>query len=272
MEQPVWKPGQGIPAEPLGTGTAIETRPPAPVAPEPVRTPSAPPTPRRPVPRPPSPAGAGGRPVPRPPSRAGGISLAERPPWLVPAAVAVVIVLVLGILGFVVLHRGGSNPTAQVHTTPSPHTSNSPHASPTASGHNPQTVPTYAPASTDPVKSVQICTTDSPCNIPGTTPETATACTLSSCKVEVAIYFSSVQKSVAYKYDLKFFDRCTGTTTDLPGPNSATTPSTGYIVAIPSDHWAVSIPSGVKSGALVAVSSSPAIAASPPLLLGADSC
>lgn len=260
MEQPVWKPGQGIPAEPLGTGTAIETRPPAPVAPTPVRTPTVPPTPRRPV--------------PRPPSRGGGISLAERPPWLVPAAVAVVIVLVLGILGFIVLNRGGGNPQARAHTTPSAHTSpgSSPHASPTPTGHNPQTVPSYAPATADPVKSVQICTTDSPCSIPGSTPESATVCTLSSCKIEVAIYFTSVQKSVAYKYDLKFFDRCTGQTTDLPGPNSATTPSTGYIVAIPSDHWAVSIPSGIKSGALVAVSSSPAIAASPPLLLGADSC
>lgn len=258
MEQPVWKPGQGVPAEPLGTGVAIETRPPAPVAPEPVRTPTAPPPVRRSV--------------PRPPSRGAGISLAERPPWLVPAAVAVVIVLVLGILGFVVLHRGGSNPTAQVHTTPSPHSSSSPHASPSPSGHTPQTVPSYAPATADPVKSVQICTTDSPCNIPGSTPETATNCSLTSCKVEVAIYFTSVQKSVSYQYTLKVFDRCTGTTTDLPGPNAATTPPTGYIVAIPSDHWSVSIPAGIKSGALVAVSSSPAVAASPPLLLGAETC
>ena len=263
MEQPVWKPGQGIPSEPLGTGVAIQTRPPAPVAPEPVRAPTAPPVPRRPVPRPP----AGG----------GGISLAERPPWLVPAAVAVVIVLVLGILGVVVLNRGGSNPSAKVHTTPSAHASTSPgtspHASPSPSGHNPQTVPSYAPASADPVKSVQICTTDTPCAIPGSTPETATNCTLNSCKVEVAIYFTSVQKSVSYQYTLKVFDRCTGTTTDLPGPNAATTPASGYIVAIPSDHWNVNIPGGIKSGALVAVSSSPAVAASAPLYLGSqNSC
>jgi hypothetical protein len=260
MEQPVWKPGQGVPAEPLGTGVAIETRPPAPV---PVRTPT--------------PAPAVRRPVPRPPSRgAGGFSLDERPPWLVPAAVAVAIVLLLGIFGVIIFNRPNSNPTAQTHNTPSPHSSTSPHtspgASPTATGHTPQTVPSYAAASADPVKSVQICTTESPCNIPGSSAETATACTLSSCKVEVAIYFTSVQKSVAYKYDLKVFDRCTGTTTDLAGPNSATTPSSGYIVAIPSDHWSVSIPGSIKSGALVAVSSSPAVAASAPLLLGADAC
>ncbi|HET7420088.1 MAG TPA: hypothetical protein VFL27_06875 [Candidatus Dormibacteraeota bacterium] len=262
MEQPAWKPGAAVPAEPLGFGIATETRPPAP-APAPVRTPTPPPAARKPV--------------PRPPSRGGGIALAERPPWLVPAAVAVVIVLVLGILGFIVLNRGNSNPTAQVHTTPSAHTSTSPGVTPKTSpsptgSHNPQTVPSYAPASADPVRSVQICTTENPCNIPGASAETATACTLSSCRLEVALYFTSVQKSVAYQYTVKVFDRCTGTTTDLPGPNSATTPSTGYIVAIPSDHWIVSIPANIKSAALVAVSSAPAVAASAPLMLGADTC
>jgi hypothetical protein len=76
---------------------------------------------------------------------------------------------------------------------------------------------------------------------------------------------------VPYSYIVKFFDRCTGQTTDLPGP-STTTPASGYIVAIPNDHVSVSIPSGVKSGALVAVSQTPAVAASAPLLLGGDSC
>ena len=85
------------------------------------------------------------------------------------------------------------------------------------------------------------------------------------------MYFTSVQKSVPYSYILKFFDRCTGQTTDLPGANT-TTPPSGYIVAIPTDHLAVSIPSGVKSGALVAVSQTPAVAASAPLLLGGTSC
>ena len=85
------------------------------------------------------------------------------------------------------------------------------------------------------------------------------------------MYFSAVQKSVPYSYTVKFFDRCTGQTTDLPGP-SATTPASGYIVAIATDHWPVSIPSGVKSGAIVAVASKPAVARSEPLLLGTDSC
>ena len=85
------------------------------------------------------------------------------------------------------------------------------------------------------------------------------------------MYFTAVQKSVQVSYILKFFDRCTGQTTDLPGAGTST-PATGYIVAIPTDHLAVSIPRGVKSGALVAVSATPAVAASVPVLLGADSC
>ena len=85
------------------------------------------------------------------------------------------------------------------------------------------------------------------------------------------MYFSSAQKSVPISYTLKFFDRCTGQTTDLPGAKT-TTPATGYIVAIPTDHLTVKIPSGVKSGALVAVAQQPGVAASAPLLLGGDSC
>ena len=83
------------------------------------------------------------------------------------------------------------------------------------------------------------------------------------------MYFTAVQKSTQISYILKFFDRCTGQTTDLPGAGT-TTPSTGFIVAIPTDHLAVSIPVGVKSGALVAVSQTPAVAASAPLLIGSQ--
>ena len=264
VEQPAWKPGEAVPAEPLGTGVAAVDTPPAPTEPPPSRTPTVPPPIRRPT-------------VPRPPAGRGGAGiLAERPSWLVPAAVAVVIILILGIVGIKLLSgRSTGSPIAQ-HTSsssPSAHPTSTPRATPTStpSGKAPLAVPTtFGPSSADPVKSVQICTTASPCNIPGASAETATSCSLSSCKLEVAMYFTSVQKSVPYSYIVKFFDRCTGQTTDLPGP-SATTPATGYIVAIPTDHLAVNIPGGVKSGALVAVSQTPAVAASAPLLIGSQS-
>jgi hypothetical protein len=95
--------------------------------------------------------------------------------------------------------------------------------------------------------------------------------------VEVALYFSSEQKGLAH-YDLKFFDRCTGQTTPIQGPSDvdmSKVRAAGLIVAIPgpaSGKFPVTIPAGVKSGALVAVASKPAIAASAPLLLGADTC
>src|SRR2546425_488529 len=259
-EPPVWNPGEPAPAEPLGTGVAT------------VETPAAVPTPA-PVPRAPISAPARKPSVPRPPSR--GVP-SGRPPWLVPAAVAVVIVILLGAVGVIVLaNRGGGPITGGVHATPtaSANPSGSPRTSPSASATTkaPQAVPNFGATSADPITKVQICSPDSPCNIPGASPESATACELTSCRLEVAFYFSAVQKSVPYSYTVKFFDRCTGQTTDLPGP-SATTPASGYIVAIATDHWTVNIPSGVKSGAIVAVASKPAVARSEPLLLGAETC
>lgn len=200
----------------------------------------------------------------------------ERPGWLIPAAIAAVVVILLGIGGVVLVSsrtNKGEGPIAQ--TSPSARATASPKASPaqspTPAGNRPQSVPTnFGPASADPISKVQFCTTANSCPIQQGTPnETGTACDLSSCKVEVAVYFSSPQKSVSVAYNLKFFDRCTGTITDLPGPKS-TTGSAGWIVIIPADKWNVNIPSGVKSGALIAVSSQPSVAASAPLLLGSD--
>ena len=201
----------------------------------------------------------------------------ERPGWLIPAAVAVVVLLLLGIGGFVLVssrnHPSGGGPVAQ--TSPSPKATGSPKTSPAQSpsptGKSPLAVPTtFGPASADPITKVQFCTTANSCPIQQGTPnETGTACDLNKCTVEVAVYFSSPQKSVPVAYNLKFFDRCTGQTTDLPGPTS-TTGSVGWIVIIPSDHWGVNIPSGVKSGALIAVAQKPSVAASAPLMLGSD--
>ena len=274
VEAPVWKPGSAVPAEPLGTGYAIEapkfeTRPPAPAKVEPEPAPAAawaPAAPASPEPaRKPAAAARPRIPVGLP---------TERPPWLVPAAVAVIIVLLLGALGVVVLPRIGSsggNPIATVSGKPSSHPTASARASASPSQTGvPQAVPTYGPAAAAPVTKVQFCTTANACPIAvGTPNETGTNCDLSACTVEVAIYFSSQQK-VPVAYTLKFFDRCTGQTTDLPGPPDFTPP--GYAVVIPRDKWAVSIPGGVKSAALVAITSKPAVAASAPLTLGGDSC
>src|SRR6202521_2521100 len=168
--------------------------------------------------------------------------------------------------------RGKSSDTGGVTTSPTAKTSpkTSPKASPSPTNQGPLAVPNYGPTSAAPITSVIICSVATPCNIGSGTPaETATACDLNSCKLEVGLYFSAPQRAPV-QYSIKFFNRCTGETTDLPGPSAYTPP--GYVVVIPTDHLQVSIPSGVKSGAIVAVAQQPAVAASAPLMLGANSC
>jgi hypothetical protein len=84
--------------------------------------------------------------------------------------------------------------------------------------------------------------------------------------VTVEIKFSTVQRANV-SYVVKFFDRCAGTTVDLPG-GSFTPPGFNVvdITAVPP------LPTGAKSAAIVAVTTSPASAASAPLLLGAQTC
>jgi hypothetical protein len=187
----------------------------------------------------------------------------ERPAWMVPAIIAVVVLLLLGTVGGIFLAtRGGTGGTAG--TTPTPGTSPkaSPKASPTATSKGPLAVPTYAPSSADPVTSVVFCqaghcsdsSADTSCQLGG------------GCKVTVEIKFSAVQRGNV-SYIVKFFDRCANTTTDLPG--GGFTPPGFNIVDITSNP---PLPSGAKSAAIVAVTTSPSSAASAPLLLGADTC
>jgi hypothetical protein len=197
-----------------------------------------------------------------------GAGISERPPWLIPAIIAVVLILLLGTAGGIILagrnQNNGGPPVAQKSPSPGTTPKTSPKASPTATPSaqgGPRAVPTYAPANADPVKSVSFCSPATPCNISG-----ATSCDLGgACHVEVAISFTTAQRGPV-GFSLKFFDRCTGVTTDLPGPNPFSPP--GYILVIEEKN--VTLPTGVKSGALVAVSTTPAVAASAPLLLGSS--
>jgi hypothetical protein len=174
---------------------------------------------------------------------------------MLPAIIGVVILLLLGAGGGIYLLTRPHSTVGVVTHTPSPGKSPTPKTSPTPT--NPgglHTVPTYAPASAPPVTGV-VFLPDTTCKIN------------SACRVDVEMRYSSAQ-SGTLGYVLKFFDRCTGTTTSLPGRSFK--PSTGFIRADPG-FQTVTLPSA-KSGALVAVSTTPAAAASAPLLLGAESC
>ena len=197
----------------------------------------------------------------------------ERPPWLIPAIIGIVLILLLGTIGGIVLAGRGSKPGVATKS-PAPKTSPkaSPKVTPTPSaGVGPFAVPNYGPAAESPITKVVICTAATPCPIgAGIPPETGTTCDLNSCKIEVAIYFSAPQRTPV-EYMVKLFDRCTNTTKDLPGPNPYSPP--GYVVVIPTNtNWPVAIPAGTKSAAIVVVTKQPTAAASAPFLLGGESC
>jgi hypothetical protein len=179
----------------------------------------------------------------------------QRPRWLLPAIIAAVLVILLAGTGIFLATRPGSS-TAKASPTPSAKGSPKVSPTPTSTGGGPQAVPTYAPASAPPVVSVVF--------LPDTT------CKLNStCRIDVEMRYSSPQ-SGQLGYILKFFDRCTGTTTSLPGRSFK--PPSGFIRADPG-FQTVTLPSGAKSAALVAVSTTPAAAASAPMLLGStDTC
>lgn len=118
-----------------------------------------------------------------------------------------------------------------------------------------QQVPVYAPAAAAPITSVTIDPASSSCTQIG-----------GACKLEVDIKFSAVQRTNV-SFIVKFFDRCKGTTTDLPGA-SFTPPGFNLVILDKTDQ----LPSDAKAGAVVVVTQSPAAAASAPILLGADSC
>jgi hypothetical protein len=173
---------------------------------------------------------------------------------MLPAIAAVVILLLLGVGGGIYLATRPGSSTGQVKATPTPKVS--PKVSPTAtSTGGPQAVPAYAPAAAAPVTSVAFLP-DTTCQLNG------------ACRVDVEMKYSPAQGG-QLGYVLKFFDRCTGATTNLAGRSFK--PSSPFIRADPG-FQTVSLPAGAKSAALVAVSTTPAAAASAPLLLGGDTC
>jgi hypothetical protein len=178
----------------------------------------------------------------------------DRPAWLVPAAIGVAVLLLLLIVGGLFLRsRPTSTPGPIAHASPSPKAS--PKASPTATGGGPRAVPTYAPASAPPVTSVTFLP-DTVCSLGG------------RCTVDVEMKYSPAQ-SGTLGYKLEFFDRCTGTTKEFAGRSFK--PSAAFARADPG-FQTITLPTGVKSAALVAVSTTPAAAASAPLLLGSETC
>jgi hypothetical protein len=194
---------------------------------------------------------------------------------MVPAAIAVAILLLLGAGGGIYLatHRGSS--VGQVTHAPSPKSSpkSSPKASPKASPSPTgiAAVPIYAPASSPPLTSVQFCTSQAPC-AGGSTPDTN--CELNgSCHVDFGIYWAKVSLP-SLTYSVEFFDRCTGVST-IVFKQTHTPPSAyrSYIPA-PKGGYPVTLPSAKAAALVVVAQTGSASAASAPYLVpgSADTC
>jgi hypothetical protein len=192
----------------------------------------------------------------------------DRPRWLVPAAVAVVLLLLLGSAGvYFASQRGATNTTAQN----SPHPSASPKASPSPTNLL-QQVPVYAPSNAAPIKKVQFCTAATPCVAPGLPNAVDTNCQLGGpCSVDIGIFYSPSYGGLV-SYTLKFFDRCTGTSTDVGGRSATAGNAQFPKFSVSEISTNANLPSGAKAAALVAVSQTPSAVQSAPLLLGATSC
>ena len=282
LETGQWTPGPapaGRVSSSEWTGEATPIPAPVPqefLAPRSAPASTAPPVTTPPVTPPPLPRAAAPTPVRKPASRRPSIDiLSERPAWLIPAAIAVVVLLVIGTVGVVFLNRGKGGHLAS--SSPSPtRSSPKPTSSPTGVALLP--IPNYGPTVNAPLTSVKFCTPSAPCVFGGgVAPATDTNCTLSGpCHIDMAATWSGNTVNTL-TFSIEFFERCNN-----PGGTSTTVLQRTYqnvgrfrptYDPAPAGGFAVSLPSGAKAAALVVIADTGTVkAASAPLLLGADSC
>lgn len=230
-------------------------------------TPGSAPNVRRPVarvrrvPAPPiAAAGAAGAAAPRSAPVRIGPRMSEKSAWnakpsprrAAEGAVKASTVLVASLIGLVLLvgvfsaYSVVNRRQQQLAATPPPHTSTPTPAPPTAP-------PVLAPSSAPPISSVAL-----------TADQVGTCSPAQACQVQVRVNFSSGAHSASW--DFYVTDLCTGTVTQI-GSGSEDSPFPAYVYADSVIH----IPSG-NNLELVAKTTSPAVAASPPLKIGSGTC
>jgi hypothetical protein len=126
-----------------------------------------------------------------------------------------------------------------------------PSASPTPTG-GPAAVPDLAPAQAGPITGIEVRSLGKSCAAG------------SPCLVRVFVHLERRAAPVRIAWRFKIVDRCTGAVTDAPGTFLTVLPQWPYAFGTST----VSLPPG-RALALVAVTASPAEAASPPLLIPA---
>ena len=194
-----------------------------------------------------------------------------------PAAIALVVLLLLGAVGLYLKTRptsSGGGPVA--HASPSPKTS--PKSSPTPTGSGLLAIPDYGPTVNPPLTSVKFCTPSAPCPFGGgVAPAVDTNCKLGGpCHVDIAAYWSGNTVNTL-TLSVEFFDRCNN-----PNNTSITVLQRSYqnvarfhpvYDPAPAGGFVLALPSGVKAAVLVAIANTGTVkAASAPFTLGANSC
>ena len=196
---------------------------------------------------------------------------------MVPAAIALVVLLLLGAVGVYLKTRptsSGGGPIA--HASPSPKTS--PKSSPTPTGVGLLPIPDYGPTVNPPLTSVKFCTPSAPCVFGGgAAPAKDTNCKLGGpCHIDMAAYWSGNTVNTL-TFSIEFFARCNNpnntSTTVLQRTDQNVARFRPVFDPAPAGGFALALPSGVKAAVLVAIANTGTVkAASAPLLLGSDTC
>ena len=177
---------------------------------------------------------------------------------LLPVAVVAAVLIVAMILLTLVprlLASGGGTPTA-AHT-PTPAASPAPTSAPPTPtpAPKPSGPPNFGPASSGDVKSVQIAANGG-CAVGG------------SCATEVTVKTSTAAAPNDVTWTIKSYDPCTGTVADVG--TDKVTEQKGWNTVI--GDRTVTLPASRGQLQVVAVTTAPATAASPPLAVGSGSC
>ena len=191
----------------------------------------------------------------------------ELPVGRIAAVVAVVAVLLVagGLGAFIIRSLSGSGQTTQTiagarapQASPPAARGSSPAASPAGSPRPSPGggVPTYAPLSQGTVKSVQLAFLNGDCT------------SGSGCALETTVNFSAAQAPVDYAWTLKVYDPCTTTTTDAGTAHVTAQKGWNHVIG----DRTVTLPTAKGMLYIVAVTTSPDQAASPPLAVGQGGC
>lgn len=173
--------------------------------------------------------------------------------WLAAGMAAALLIALVWAAVVAAPHLRVRPPTGAARPTPSAGARPTPTAVPTAPATAPgvRPVPALAPATAGPITAVEIQPLQGACD-PG-----------AQCAVQVTVRLQPQPAAVDVRWSLRTIDRCTGASSTLPGASVTALAGWAYVYGT---SWPT-LPAGHPL-ALVAVTDTPAAAASPPVLAG----